>query len=73
MKLRNKLTKFRATVSFSKISKNEIGEMRRRAPIIYGMKGRRRRSDALVRSKANGNSPRVQSIKCAAAQGIPHK
>ena len=71
--LRNKLTEFRVTVSLSKISKDEIGEMRRRAPIIYGMKGRGRRSDALVRSKANGNSPRVQSIKCTAARGIPCK
>ena len=71
--LRNKLTEFRVTVSLSKISKDEIGEMRRRAPLIYGMKGRGRQSDALVRSKANGNSPCVQSIKCTAARGIPHK
>ena len=43
--LKNKLMKFKATVSFSKINENKIGEMRRRAPIIYGMKGRGRRSD----------------------------
>ena len=52
--LKNKLTKFKATVSFSEISKNEIGEMRRRAPIIYGMNGRGRRSDALSKAQPIG-------------------
>ena len=33
-------------VSLSKISKNEIGKIRRRALIIYGMNRRGRRSDA---------------------------
>ena len=32
-KLMNKVTEFRATVSLSKISKGEIGEMRRRTPL----------------------------------------
>ena len=71
--LKNKLTKFKATVSFSKISKNEIEENREKVLLIYGIEGRGRRSDALVRSKANKNMPPVQSIKCAAAQGDPCK
>ena len=41
----NKSIKLRVTVSLSKISKNEIVEMRGRALIIYGMNRRRRRSD----------------------------
>ena len=59
------------TVSLSKISKNEIVKMRRRAPIIYGMNRRGRRSDASSDAQPVGTSPLVQSIKCAAARGNP--
>ena len=51
----NKSTKLRETVSLSKISKNEIVEMRRRAPIIYGMNRRGRRSDASSDAQPIGN------------------
>ena len=37
--LMNKVTEFRATVSLSKISKSEIGEMRRRTPLYIKWKG----------------------------------
>ena len=67
------LTKIRATVSLSKISKNEIEENGEKVLLIYGIEGHGRRSDALVRSKANKNMPPVQSIKCAAARGNPCK
>ena len=54
-KLDNKSTKLKATVSLSKISKNEIVKMRRRAPIIYGMNRRGRRSDASSDAQPIGN------------------
>ena len=37
--LMNKVTEFRATVALSKISKGEIGEMRRRTPLYIEWKG----------------------------------
>ena len=67
------LTKIRATVSLLKISKNEIEKNEEEVLLIYGIEGRGRRSDALVRSKANKNMPPVQSIKCTAARGDPCK
>ena len=65
------LTKIRATVSLSKISKNEIEENGEKVLLIYGIEGRGRQSDTLIRSKTNKNMPPVQSIKCVAARGNP--
>ena len=65
------MTKIRVTVSLSKISKNEIEENGEKVLLIYGIEGRGRQSDALVRSKANKNMPPIQSIKCTAARGDP--
>ena len=48
------MTKLRATVSLSKVSKNEIVKMRRRAPIIYGMNRCGRRSDASLDAQPIG-------------------
>ena len=64
------LTRIRATVSLS-ISKNEIEKNEEGVLLIYGIEGRGRQSDALVRSKANKNMPPIQSIKCTAARGDP--
>ena len=39
MELKNKVAEFRPTVSLSQISKDEIGEMRRRTPLYIEWKG----------------------------------
>ena len=71
MEVKIELTKKGDGLSLSKISRNEIEENEEGVLFIYGVKGRGRRSDALVRSKANKNKPPVQSIKCTAARGDP--
>ena len=53
------LTKIRVMVSLSKISKNEIVKNEEEVLLIYGIERRGRRSDALVRRKANKNMPPI--------------